>query len=298
MNEFLRAIGFSNIETRLELDRLLGQIMSYPSRHKTLVSGKKKMVEHSLEVAKGMGITIVGEYDEKGFFHLEHYYPYLRGSAISIIEKVSIYRRMDTDSYTAMCDNVSFGTSLIFYLQNSFEYLMNKQNLLKEPLPITLLGFSNTGKILLPIQKNEEEKRISKERLELQKKLLLEAKEGDEEAINMLELYDMDLGEMINRRIQKEDLYSIVESSFMPYGSESDNYTIIGEIQEVVYHENIFTGEIVVELVVEYKDVKFYIAINKNDLVGYPLPGRRFKGQIWLQGNIDFRRLNEKNRKR
>jgi hypothetical protein len=32
----------------------------------------------------------------------------------------------------------------------------------------------------------------------------------------------------------------------------------------------------------------FTIAINKADLLGEPAPGRRFKGQIWMQGIADF----------
>ena len=35
---------------------------------------------------------------------------------------------------------------------------------------------------------------------------------------------------MITKRIQKEDVYSIVDTTFIPYGSESDNYTVIGTI--------------------------------------------------------------------
>jgi hypothetical protein len=30
------------------------------------------------------------------------------------------------------------------------------------------------------------------------------------------------------------------------------------------------------------------IAINEKDLLGTPAPGRRFKGEIWLQGNVIF----------
>ena len=32
----------------------------------------------------------------------------------------------------------------------------------------------------------------------------------------------------------------------------------------------------------------FHIAINDEDLLGEPLPGRRFKGEIWLQGMVEF----------
>ena len=41
---------------------------------------------------------------------------------------------------------------------------------------------------------------------------------------------DMDLYSSLSRRIMKEDVLSIVESSFIPYGIESDQYVVIGEI--------------------------------------------------------------------
>ena len=93
---------------------------------------------------------------------------------------------------------------------------------------------------------------------------------------------------MISRRAHKEDIYSIVESSFIPYGSESDNYTILGTIQEVEEHKNLLTGEELYELTVNCNDLIYSICINKTDLLGEPLLGRRFKGNVWLQGTVHF----------
>ena len=41
-------------------------------------------------------------------------------------------------------------------------------------------------------------------------------------------------------------------------------------------------------LVIESNDVVFEVCINKNNLLGEPLVGRRFKGTIWLQGTVNF----------
>jgi len=30
------------------------------------------------------------------------------------------------------------------------------------------------------------------------------------------------------------------------------------------------------------------MAVSKNSVMGQPAEGRRFKGQIWLQGNVKF----------
>lgn len=62
------------------------------------------------------------------------------------------------------------------------------------------------------------------------RQLIKQAKEGDQDAIDSLTLDEMDLSSQIRRRIKTEDLYSIVETTFVPYGSESDNYMVIGTI--------------------------------------------------------------------
>ena len=295
MHSFLRAAGFSNIASRKELDKVLGLVMTRPTHDKFAFSSDrnhKKIVEKSLDFSDRMGITIRGEYDEKGFFHLEHYYPYLIGRKPCCYEEVSVYQRIDTDAYTAMCDDLHFGTSLIFYLQNSIDYLSVKEYMnSKKELPLTLSGFSVSGKILLPINKTDEQVRVQNENSLRHDTLLMAAKEGNEEAINTLTLMDFDTYSMISRRILTEDVYSIVETSFIPFGSESDNYTILGIIKEVIPHINSFTGETCTEMLVNCNGFDFYIGINDNDLLGEPLVGRRFKGEIWLQGTVEFEKL-------
>ena len=72
--------------------------------------------------------------------------------------------------------------------------------------------------------------RHSKEENAQRKRLIAEAKQGNQEAIDSLTIEDIDAYVMVSRRVQHEDIYSIVENTFIPYGSESDNYTIIATI--------------------------------------------------------------------
>ena len=51
---------------------------------------------------------------------------------------------------------------------------------------------------------------------------------------------------------------------------------------------NLILKEEIYRLRVECNDMVFTVAINKADLLGEPAPGRRFKGQIWMQGLVDF----------
>lgn len=62
--------------------------------------------------------------------------------------------------------------------------------------------------------------------------LIEAARRGDEDAIESLTLEDMDTYTTISRRIQKEDVFSLVDTYFMPYGVECDQYSVLGEITE------------------------------------------------------------------
>ena len=115
-----------------------------------------------------------------------------------------------------------------------------------------------------------------------------DAKNGNEKAIESLTLEDMDTYQEMSRRIYREDLYSLVETSFMPYGVECDQYAILGEILCVQTVTNSMTKEKIHILTVQVNDLTFDVAINIIDLVGEPKVGRRFKGVIWLQGRINY----------
>lgn len=48
--------------------------------------------------------------------------------------------------------------------------------------------------------------------------LIAQAREGDEDAIESLTLEDMDTYALLSQRVMKEDIFSIVKSTFMPFG--------------------------------------------------------------------------------
>ena len=85
MHTYLRAIGLDNVNTRKELDKLIGEIMTKPtSKYEYNIDKNERFIEISKDYAEGMGVTIRGFYDEKGFFHLDHYFPYLKPLSISV----------------------------------------------------------------------------------------------------------------------------------------------------------------------------------------------------------------------
>lgn len=291
MHSYLRAVGFSHVDSRKELDRILGQVMERPNEKKmTKINATTTLTEMKLDFAENMGVAIRGEYDEKGFFHLDHYFPYFKGRRVSIKEEICINKRIDTEAYTGMCDDMRLGVSLIFYLQNSMDCSQTTKipPAVAKYLEVSLSALSTQGRILLGMDNGNRKNSIKSSDMNYRKKLIAEAKQGNQEAIDSLTIDDIDLYAMISRRAKTEDIYSIVENCFIPFGSESDNYTIIGTILECNVLENSMTGELVYDLLVECNDIVYDVCINKRDLLGEPLVGRRFKGNIWMQGFANF----------
>lgn len=289
MHSYLRAIGFSNINNRMELNQLLEIITENSDKKRTApLNSKVSLTEITMEFGEGMGITLRGELDETGKFHMEHYFPCLYGQYISTREEVGINKRVDSEAYTGMCDDFRLGVSLIFYLQNVIDFLekKNQKMPMSTPFPITLAALSLEGRILLPIEMDEVQVRNISAETKYRNQLIAEAKKGNQEAIDSLTIDDIDTYAMISRRAKKEDIYSIVDTSFIPFGSESDNYSVIATITECNIIENTMTKEELYDMQLVCNDITFRLCINKEDLVGEPSVGRRFKGNIWMQGSI------------
>lgn len=290
MHEYLRAVGFSNIKRKAELRHLIQMTEeSYQSERTSGNRDGKDFSERKKEFAPGMGIMLRGEYDEEENYQSDYYFPYFQGKQEKLYETVTVERHAEKESYAGVCDDLSLGVSIIFYVQNVAD-LLNEQRLNQlSSCTVTLRfsGLSTGGKILLPVVKGMTEEENSDAVLQ-RTKLIQAARDGDEEAIENLTLEDMDTYSMISRRIADEDVFSIVSTYFMPYGVECDHYSILGEILEYELVENTLTREQIYVLTVESHDLVFEVCINQKDLLGEPQVGRRFKGVIWLQGEMIF----------
>lgn len=288
MHSFLRAIGYGNLTNHREEQELIQKAIENAQKKHVYMNENMRIAELSFEVAPGIGIVVRGEYDSDEEFHMEHYFPYLKGDIVSTAEEIFISKRVDTDAYTGMCDDFRLGVSLIFYLQNAVDYLKTGRLNESQVHPVIVTGLAKEGKILLPTKQNIRAEKIMDADLSQRSKLLSEAKKGNQEAIESLTLDDIDLYSMVSRRVRREDIYSIVNTSFIPYGSESDNYIILGTIADVRVEKNLWTGEQIYILQLCCNNMEFEVCISRKDLFGEPLVGRRFRGIVWMQGYVDF----------
>ena len=291
LHKYLRTIGFSKFQSRKEIQALIKScVLDHSSRTLTTNGEDTMLAIYCKDFAPGMGIAICGELDEKNSFTYDYYYPYLQSDQISSTEDITIERHAAWESYAGVCDDLRVGVSLIFYLQNMIDYIRikNSNRLPIRGTTLCLSALSTEGSILRPINKNEHQKESIRKKSISRNRLLQAARKGDEEAIESLTLDDMDTYSSISRKIHNEDVFSIVDTYFMPYGVECDQYSVLGEIQNCRLVENNFTGEKVYQLTIDCNELIFDVCINEADVFGEPQAGRRFKGIIWLQGYINF----------
>lgn len=291
MHQYLKAIGFDNIRTKNDLRNLLSDVEE-KFTHQTIVSYRpgEDFCEIKKDYGQCIGVSLCGELDENDVFDPDYYFPYFQGSGISTYAEISVERKIEKEQYVGMCEDSRIGISLIFTLQNGIEYMRERQAGFTAELTtsVTLSGLALSGTVLLPVIKDEKKLKSDKEASDNRKMLLNAARNGDQMAIETLTLDDIDMYSQVSRRLAKEDVFSIVDTYFMPYGIECDLYSIMGEILAVRKRKNTMTGVEVYQMKLNVNELQFDICVPVDSVMGEPEMGRRFKGTIWLQGYINF----------
>ncbi len=288
---FFRSIGFGNLTENAELYRVVDDVVRHPDeQYVDKDSFDNDFACFSKYTGSDMGISVCGSFTSDDRFRIECYYPFFRGSQLSTREPVDIERHASGEMFFGICDELKIGIPLVFSVNNAGDVL-REARFDEQPVAeggAVLSGLAYRGKILFPIAHSEEEAAIRQKSSEKRMDLMQQARDGDKNAMENLTLSDMDLYASISRRVANEDVLSIVESSIVPYGVESDQYTVIGEILNVFSIRNRLSEEQVWVLTLLCNDMKLDICVNANDLLGEPEVGRRFKGRIWMQGYVNF----------
>lgn len=293
MHSYLRAIGFSKLRTKGEQNKLITAALNDATDRREIEIGTNaRLAQINRSFGGGLGLSIVGEYDSDGLFHFDHTFPYCEGQYITKQSDIQIEPHKENDAYSAISDDYTLGMTLIYNVQNIVDYVRSiwLNDYYKLPKRVRFGALSTEGRILYGVHLEyiacpyDKQPISNKDR----RKLIAKAKNGDMDALENLTLDDMDTYSLITKRIKDEDLLTVVETYFMPYGIDNEQYSILGIIKKIEQITNEFSDEIVYNLTVSCNDVTFNIGINSLDLQGEPKIGRRFKGVIWLQANIDF----------
>ena len=291
MHQYLKAIGFNNLKTKKDIKELLNQVET-TFTHQTIVSYQNwaDYCEFQKEYGQNVGITLCGELDEFENFDADYYFPYFEGSGVTTYADVIVEKRIEKEEYVGICEDPKVGISLIFHLQHGIEYMRERQLGIATELAVsvTFSGLALSGKILFPVKKSEDQVKNEKEASDNRKVLLNAARSGDQTAIETLTLDDIDTYSKVSRRLIHEDIFTIVDTYFMPYGVECDLYSIMGEILAVRKRENTLTKEPLYQMKLDVNELQFDVCVPAKEVMGEPEIGRRFKGTIWLQGYINF----------
>lgn len=291
MHQYLKAIGFGNISSKKELNKILTQVEnSFIQHNLTGQDEETDFCEYEKEYGAGMGIALCGDMNVDESFERQYYYPYFFGTGITSYADVCIEKRMDKEAYVGICEDVKIGINLIFHLQNTIEYMKERQMSKKgiKYTSVTLSGLSTGGTILLPVLKDKEQERRQQEEVHNRMLLVSAAKSGDPSAIESLTMDDIDTYSKVSRRLASEDVFSIVDTYIMPHGIECDHYAILGEILELQQIINEETQEQIYVMKLEVNGLNFDICVPVKEVIGEPAVGRRFKGNVWMQGRINF----------
>ncbi len=291
MHKYLKSIGYGNIVSKTQLNAFLKEAQTAFTSHELIaLDPEMDFCEYRRECCPGIGVSLCGDQDMSENFERKYYFPYFIGGGITSYADVTVEKHMDREAYVGICEDVKVGISLIFYVQNAVEYMIEAKNRNGkiDSKSVTLSGLCNGGTILLPILKNAEQRKLKKEESRNRRTLLSAAKNGDPAAIESLTLEDIDIYSQVSRRLITEDIFSIVDTYFMPYGIECDRYSVMGEILEIRTVQNKDTGEELYIMKLDVNELQFDILVPVREIVGEPEVGRRFKGNIWLQGQINF----------
>lgn len=293
MHSYLRAIGFSKLKNKIEQNTLITAALNDSTNRREIeIGADTKLIQINRDLGGGLGLAIIAESDKEGTIMVDHSFPYCIGSHTTTQPDIQIEGHTDKEAYSGVSDDYNLGITLIYALQNIVDYVRSTwlNDFYKIPKKVKFGALSLNGRILYGVHLEyisypyEKQPISNKER----RNLIAKAKSGDMDALENLTLDDMDTYSLISKRIKDEDLFTVIETYFMPYGIDNEHYSILGIITKIEQITNEFSGELVYNLTVVCNDLTINVAINFLDLEGEPRIGRRFKGIIWLQGQVHF----------
>lgn len=293
MHSYLRAIGFSKLKNRSEQNKLITAVLDSATNKKEIEIGSDtKFVQINKSIGGRLGLSIIAEGDKEDHLTIEHSFPYCIGSHTTIQPEILIEPHIDKEAYSGISEDYNLGYTIIYALQNTVDYVRStwSNEYYKNPKKVKFGALSLDGRILYGVHLEHNSFPYDKQPISNKdrRKLIAKAKSGDMDALENLTLDDMDTYSLVTKRIKDEDLFTVIETYFMPYGMDNEHYTILGIIKKIEQITNEFSDELVYNLTVVCNNITIDVAINSLDLEGEPKVGRRFRGIIWLQGQVDF----------
>ena len=253
------------------------------------LQAKYLIIDKNLDCGENIGICVRIIKDSKGNIHRDTVFPYFRNEEFVEHEYCSFEKKISGEEFLGVYEDLNLGENIFFYVQNVDE-LFRKKNLKTVKCSVAISGLSIAGNVILPIKKNEAQREDAKEFNKKRVNLLNKANDGDHNAFATVRYDDILTNVTVSEQVFVEsmDIYTVVDSSFIPCGAECDLYSVLGEIVDFKTVKNVVSDEDVYVLKISVKGVILTICINVHDLFGEPQIGFRFKGTVWLQGRVNI----------
>ena len=196
MREYLKAIGFSDLNSRKKIDELINEIKKNPSRKNWFqIDEEEAIFIYEKDFAEAVGIAVIEVMDRDGYRVTDHFYPYVRGANYLYHEDLEFEHYTDKEGYAGICDENNIGIPLIFHVNNPVDYLKIVYGKFHDKInSITLSGMSKKGMIILPVEKDEFQEREERKGNELRNEMIDAAKAGDEMALEVMKTVSHYLG--------------------------------------------------------------------------------------------------------
>ena len=293
MSSSMKAIGFSSLENKQSWDDLVADVLNEPSRTFMRKYEKDKVViEYYKEYGEKLYLLVRVALGEGGTqqpkVSIEECEPYVEARYTLEVQDLDIEDTEDDFIFYVVCEDVGTGMQIVFWLQNVIEYLDCMEDDAVDYLGVNLVGIASEGTIVLPIEKDAEDSEFEDTEREYLRTMLQRAKDGDEEAIEILEKEEQELDEQLKQRLRQEDFLTVMDGYFLPATHIEATYAVLGTIKELEIRQNSKTREKMYWMYLDVNGMLVEVIINTSDLIGKPYIGMRFMGTCWMQGTVDF----------
>lgn len=292
MNLGMQAIGFSDLDKQ-SWDDLVAEVVNNPSStFMRKYEEDRVVIEYHKEYGEGIYLLVRITLNEEGAnnpkLSIEECEPYVEARYPLEVQDLDIEETEDDFIFYVVCEDVRTGMQLVFWLQNVIEYLDCIEDDTVSYLGINIVGIASEGTIVLPIEKDEEENELEDTEREYLRDMLQRAKDGDEEAIDILEQEEQLLDEQLKERLLQEDFLTVMDGYFLPATHIEATYAVLGTIKELEIRQNTRTKEKMYWMYLDVNGMFLEIVINIANLIGKPYIGMRFMGTCWIQGTVEF----------
>lgn len=293
MNAEMNAVGFSSLKNKQSWDDLVTEVLSEPSRtFMRKYEDDQVLVEYYKEYGDRLYLLVrvaLGRIieEEPGIF-IEECEPFVEARYPLEVQDLEIEDTEDDLIFYVVCEDVRTGMQIVFWLQNVIEYLDCMEDDAVDYSGINIVGIGSEGTIVLPIEKDEEDKEYENTEREYLRAMLQRAKDGDEEAIDILEKEEEQLDQHLMERLFKEDFLTVMDGYLLPATDIEATYAVLGTIKELEVRQNNMTKEKMYWMYLDVNGLLIEVIINMEDLVGRPSVGMRFMGTCRIQGTVEF----------